>query len=97
MSIWPQAAAEHVGANAMRGEAGGYDIPCFAGDLNDHLIVHSHMAVAGDGAPGTHELHVAQHVCSPKGKKTAVAYMKALLARNLAHVLAHDFEDIAGK
>jgi hypothetical protein len=59
--------------------AGSYRTPCFAGDLNDHLVVHSHM---NDG--GHLELHVAQHDASDNGKKLAVAYMRALLACNLA-------------
>ena len=77
MGIWPQAAAEHLAVNEMLGNVS--NIPCFAGDLNNHLVIHTH--VRHDGFA---ELHVAQHEDTIDGKKLAVAYMKELMTRNLA-------------
>jgi hypothetical protein len=84
MSAWPQAAAEHLAINEMVG-LGAYHIPCFAGDLNKHIIVHTYVD-EGDDGHATWELHVAQHEDSDGGKKLAAAYMSALLAHNLARL-----------
>ena len=76
---WTQAAGQHLAINAMTLGPLAHRIPCFAGDLNDHIIVHTRRR----SRHKTWELHVAKHTPNNVGRSQAVACMRRLLEVNL--------------
>jgi hypothetical protein len=77
-SVWPQATAECLAASLMTGSS-EHCIPCFAGDLNRHIIVHLAQEDKRD-------VHIARHDDTPRGKSMALAYMHHLQHQGLARL-----------
>ena len=74
--MWPQAVAEAVVLNHMiKAEACvEKSVPVFAGDLNEHIIVHH---------ADRQTLHVAHSSSAQDGKRIAVGCMRQLLSNGL--------------
>jgi hypothetical protein len=77
-SVWPQATAECLAASIMTGSS-GHTIPCFAGDLNRHIIVH----LAEENG---RDVHIARHQNTQQGKAMALSYMRHLQQQGLVRL-----------